>query len=184
MGSQAVGCTRSCGISRCWRLKALRVGVAPQAGHQCWWECRYPRVSKRGPRQGNEAVCVCPRPMSMVCRSVCVFQSLLLSLVHRHLAASLSCCQLARPLGGLSWAVSLGLGYEVVVPCQLQGHGWTGLGGSLPMLAPAHADTSIVSAISPLCGLPRSQEAKVEAAEPFGELSQKPPCALGHTDQP
>lgn len=152
-----------------------------QAGHQCWWECRYPRVSKRGPRQGNETVLsVLGAPPCLwsvqVCMRVPVTPA---ESGHRHTRRLLSCCQLARPLGRAQLG-SFHLGWNMKPWSYVSwGHGWTGLGGSLPMWLQRMLACG-VSASGPLCGAATIQEAKVEAAEPFRASVSSTMCSRSH----
>ena len=94
-------------------------------------------------------------------------------------------CQLARPLGRAQLG-SFHLGWDMKSWSYVSwGHGWTGLGGSLPRWL-QHAVAHGVSARGPLRVAAAIQEAKVEAAEPFraSVTPSAPPCALGHTDRP
>ena len=152
-----------------------------QAGHQCWWECCYPRVSKRGPRQGNETVLsVLGAPPCLwsvqVCMRVPVTPA---ESGHRHTRQLLSCCQLARPLGRAQLG-SFHLGWDMKSWSYVSwGHGWTGLGGSLPMWLQRMLACG-VSASGPLCGAATIQEAKVEAAEPFRASVSSTMCSRSH----
>lgn len=104
---------------------------------------------------------------------------------HRHTRRLISHCQLARPLGRAQLG-SFHLGWDMKSWSYVSwGHGWTGLGGSLPRWL-QHAVAHGVSARGPLRVAAAIQEAKVEAAEPFraSVTPSAPPCALGHTDRP
>ena len=110
-------------------------------------------MSKRGPRQGNETVLsVLGAPPCLwsvqVCMRVPVTPA---ESGHRHTRRLLSCCQLARPLGRAQLG-SFHLGWNMKPWSYVSwGHGWTGLGGSLPMWLQRMLACG-VSASGPLCG--------------------------------
>lgn len=138
-------------------------------------------VSKRGPRQKmRRFVCPGAAPLclwSVVC--VCVFQSLLVSLVTATLGGFPSHAVSWPGLwGGSAGQFSLGLGYEVVVPCQL-GPRLDWAGGSFPMWLQRMLACG-VSVNGPLCGVATIQRPRWRLAEPL-ELQSAPLCSVIQT---